>query len=87
MAFRAKLYGRDRNPAVPVIGSTIFAVVELAAMDIGDEAEPPVIAGMIENDQTILAGARPQSAADCLDEPDAGFCRPGIDNTTDIRKV
>jgi hypothetical protein len=87
VAFRAKLYGRDRDPAILVVGPAGLALIEVATMDIRDETEAPVIAGVVQDDQVILAGAWPETAPDGPDEPNAGFCWPSIDNAADIRKV
>ena len=54
-------------------------------MDIGYKTETLVIAGMIENEQTILALARPQPAPDRLDKPNARLCWPCINYTSDIQ--
>ena len=53
-------------------------------MNIGHETEALVITGMVEDDQVILALARPQPAPDGLDKPDARFCRPGVDDTSNV---
>jgi hypothetical protein len=53
-------------------------------VDTSYKTEPLVIAGMIENDQMILALARPQSAPDGLDKPNARFRRPGIDYAPNV---
>jgi hypothetical protein len=53
-------------------------------MNIGYKTEALVIAGMVENDQVILALARAQPAPDGLDKPDARLCRPCVDDTSNI---
>jgi hypothetical protein len=70
-AFRAKLddWFLIRHSLVEV--SVRQAVIERAEMNIGHQAKPLMIAGVIEDDQVIFAFARPQAAPDGLNKPDA----------------
>jgi hypothetical protein len=61
-----------------------LAVVEGVEMDIGHEPEALVIAGVIQDDQMILALGRPQPAPDGLDKPDARLCWPCINYTSNV---
>jgi hypothetical protein len=84
-AFGAKLDDWFPVRAALVEVSIGLAVVEVVEMNIGHEPETLVIAGMIEDDQMILALARPQPAPDRLDKPNSRLCRSGIDYTSNVQ--
>src|ERR1700732_1457430 len=51
VAIRTKLDGLDRNTAIFIVGSALFAVIKNAAADIRDTPKALMIAGLIEDDQ------------------------------------
>ena len=56
-------------------------------MDIDNEAKAKVIAGVVKNQQMILALRRPKAPANRLDESHLRFCRLRVDETADHRKI
>jgi hypothetical protein len=59
-------------------------IVEQVLADVGHHAEAKVIAGMVEDQEPILAGGGAETATDCLDEQDTALGRLGIDDAPHI---
>ena len=56
-------------------------------MDVGDQAEPQRVAGVVENAQVSLARRGAQAAADDLDVPDARLGRARVDQARRHRQI
>ena len=84
-AFVAYFRKRLRTLALLPVGRLPLAsIVEMILADVRHQAEAKVIAGMVQDQEFVLARRRPQPAADCLDKQDAAFRRLGVHNAADI---
>ena len=73
--------------ALLALRGVFLAVVEAGLVDVGDEAEPQSVAGVVQNAQVNLARRGAQAAADDLDVPDARLGRARVDQARRHRQI
>src|SRR5690554_3574249 len=75
---------RQPNLVARFLGLPLGAVIQLRVVDVGDEAEPKVSVGMVEDEAVILAGSRAEATPDYLREQNLALRRPCEDDATHV---
>src|SRR5690554_5706385 len=75
---------RQPNLVARLLGLPLGAVVQLRVVDVGDEAQPKVSVGMVEDEAVVLAGSRAEATPDYLREQNLALRRPCEDDATHV---